>query len=83
MVEGFTPSPVIMGQYNPPYYNTLYTAFGLEKIKDLLCWEISVEKGYRVPEMILELTDAIQRRYDIRIRELDMSRYAQEVKGGH
>ncbi len=80
VVEGFTPSPVIMGQYNPPYYNTLYTAFGLEKVKDLLCWEISVEKGYRVPERILELTDAIQRRYDIRIRELDMSRYDQEVK---
>jgi hypothetical protein len=38
VVEGFT-SPVIMASYNPPYYNEYMSAFGLEKVKDLRCWE--------------------------------------------
>ena len=33
VVEGFTPQPVIMGPYNPPYYNDLYSNFGLGKNK--------------------------------------------------
>ena len=49
VVEGFTPSPVIMAPYNPPYYNDFMTEYGLEKVKDLLCWEISVKDGYQDP----------------------------------
>jgi len=80
VVEGFTPSPVVMGPYNPPYYNEYYTAFGLEKIKDLLCWSISAAEGYKIPERILRLTDAVQKRYNVRIRQLDMKNYDEEVK---
>jgi GNAT superfamily N-acetyltransferase len=80
VVEGFEPSPVVMAPYNPPYYNEHLTAFGLEKTKDLLCWYISGAEGYRIPERILKLTDAVQKRYAIRIRELDMQNYDAEVK---
>jgi hypothetical protein len=80
VVEGFTPSPVVMGPYNPPYYNDAYSGFGLEKVKDLLCWYISAAEGYKVPERILRLTDAVQKRYDVRIRQLDMKHYDEEVK---
>jgi ribosomal protein S18 acetylase RimI-like enzyme len=80
VVEGFTPSPVIMGPYNPPYYNDYYSNFGLEKVKDLLCWYVSAAEGYRIPERILRLTDAVQKRYQVRIRQLDMKRYDEEVK---
>lgn len=80
VVEGFTPSPVIMGPYNPPHYNDYFTDFGLEKVKDLLCWYVSAAEGYDIPERILRLTDAVQERYDIRIRPLDMKRYDEEVK---
>jgi len=80
VVEGFTPAPVVMAPYNPPYYADHLTAFGLEKVKDLLCWYISAAEGYKIPERILRLTDAVQRRYDIRIRPLDMKNYDREVK---
>ena len=80
VVEGFTPSPVVMGPYNPPYYNDHYTTFGLEKVKDLLCWYVSAAEGYKVPERILRLTDVVQKRYDVRIRQLDMKHYDEEVK---
>jgi GNAT superfamily N-acetyltransferase len=80
VVEGFSPSPVIMAPYNPPSYNDHYSAFGLVKVKDLLCWYISGAEGYRVPERILRLTDAVQQRYGVRIRPLNMKRYDDEVK---
>ena len=80
VVEGFTPSPVVMAPYNPPYYAEDFGKFGLEKVKDLLCWYISAKEGYRVPERILRLTDAVQKRYKVRIRQLDMKHYDEEVK---
>jgi GNAT superfamily N-acetyltransferase len=80
VVEGFEPSPVVMAPYNPPYYEKLLTGFGLEKIKDLLCWYISAEEGYKIPDRIISLTDAVQKRYNVHIRQLDMKRYDEEVK---
>jgi hypothetical protein len=80
VVEGFEPSPVVMAPYNPPYYNEHLTAFGLEKVKDLLCWYVSAAEGYKIPERILKLTDAVQKRYGIRIRQIDMQHYEQEVQ---
>jgi GNAT superfamily N-acetyltransferase len=80
VVEGFTPSPVVMAPYNPPYYADQFASFGLEKVKDLLCWYVSAAEGYKIPERILRLTDAVQKRYDVRIRQLDMKHYDEEVK---
>jgi GNAT superfamily N-acetyltransferase len=80
VVEGFSPSPVVMAPYNPPFYNALLTDFGLSKVKDLLCWVVSAANGYRIPSRILDLTDAVAKRYGIRVRPLDMSRFDEEVK---
>ena len=80
VVEGFTPSPVVMAPYNPPYYAEHFASFGLGKVKDLLCWYVSAAEGYKVPERILRLTEAVQKRYNVRIRQLDMKHYDEEVK---
>jgi len=80
VVEGFTPSPVIMSPYNPPYYNDHLAAFGLEKVKDLLCWYIDTAQGYQVPERILTLTDRVAERYGVRVRQIDMKQYDKEVQ---
>jgi GNAT superfamily N-acetyltransferase len=79
VVEGYEPSPVIMAPYNPPYYNDHLTAFGLRKVKDLLCWYISAREGYSIPDRILTQTDAVAQRYGVRVRQIDMKRYDQEV----
>ena len=79
VVEGFTPSPVIMGPYNPPYYNEDYAAFGLEKVQDMLCWYIDGAE-YEIPERIMHLTDAIAKRYKVRIRHMNIKDYDNEVK---
>jgi GNAT superfamily N-acetyltransferase len=80
VVEGFDHPPVIMAPHNPVYYDGQMTAFGLEKVKDLLCYYISAREGYEIPERILTLTDRVAERYSVTIRQLDMRQYDQEVQ---
>jgi len=80
VLEGFSPPPVIMAPYNPAYYNHQMIDFGLQKVKDLLCYEIDVAKGDHIPNRILELTDVVARRYQVRVRQIDMRNYDREVR---
>jgi GNAT superfamily N-acetyltransferase len=80
VVEGFSPPPCIMAPYNPPYYEEQFERFGLGKIKDLLCYYISGQEGYQIPERILSLTDRVANRYGVSVRPVDMKRYEEEVK---
>ena len=80
VVEGFTPSPIVMAPYNPAFYNEYQMDFGLQKVKDLLCWYVSAQEGYHIPPRILELTDTVAKRYGIHVRPVDMHRYEDEVK---
>jgi ribosomal protein S18 acetylase RimI-like enzyme len=80
VVEGFEPSPVIMGPYNPLYYEALLTGWKLEKVKDLLCYYISAKEGYAIPDRILTLTDDVARRFGISVRHVNMKNYDEEVQ---
>lgn len=80
VVEGFDHPPVIMAPHNPPYYAEHMTGFGLEKVKDLLCYYISALEGYLIPQRILKLTDRVAERYGVSIRQMDMRRYDEEVQ---
>jgi len=80
VVEGFEPSPVIMAPFNPPYYKEHLEDIGLKKAKDLLCWEISMADGYRIPQRIVKLTDVIAERYGITVRKLNIKNYDKEIQ---
>jgi ribosomal protein S18 acetylase RimI-like enzyme len=77
--EGFTPSPVIMAPYNPPWYNDQLEAYGLSKVKDLLVYYIDAREGYQIPERILTLTNKIQKRYNVRVRPVNMKELEKDV----
>lgn len=79
VVEGFTPPPVIMSPYNPPYYNDHLTAFGLQKVKDLLVFYVDAREGYRIPDRYLTLTDEVQRRLGVTVRPVDMKHLEEDV----
>ena len=79
VIEGFTPSPVVMSPYNPPFYNDQYDGFGLSKVKDLIVYYIDAMEGYKIPERVLTLTDIVADRYGIRIRKIDMKKLEEEV----
>jgi GNAT superfamily N-acetyltransferase len=80
VIEGFIPSPVVMAPYNPKYYENHVVSFGLEKIKDLLVYYISVKEGYRIPDRIMTLTDEVADRYGIHVRHVDMKHYDRDVQ---
>ncbi len=79
VIEGFEPPPVILAPYNPPYYIDQLTAFGFQKVKDLMVYYADAEEGYEIPERYLTLTDKIMERYGITVRPVDMSRLEEEV----
>jgi GNAT superfamily N-acetyltransferase len=80
VVEGFTPSPVVMAPYNPSYYIGHMASFNLEKIKDLLVYYISIKEGYTIPERIMTLTDDVAKRYGVHVRQVDMKNYDKDVQ---
>jgi ribosomal protein S18 acetylase RimI-like enzyme len=79
VVDGFTPSPVIMAPYNPPAYNAYLTHFGLTKVKDLLVYYVDSKEGYKIPEKYLRLTTRIQERLKVTVRSVDMRNLENEV----
>lgn len=79
VVEGFTPSPVILAPYNPPWYNELLTGFGFTKAKDLMVYVIDARQGYAIPPRILELTDKVAKRYNVHTRPVNMKSLEAEV----
>lgn len=79
VVEGYEPEPVILAPYNPPYYNNLLTSFGFVKAKDLLVYVIDAANGYCIPERILTLTDKIQKKHGIHVRQINMNNLEEDV----
>ena len=79
VLEGFSPPPVVMSPYNPPYYNDLYKACGLKKVKDLLVYYIDAKENYRIPKRILTLTNKIALQYGVHTRQLDVNHFDRDV----
>jgi GNAT superfamily N-acetyltransferase len=79
VIEGFTPSPVVLAPYNPSYYNRQLTAFGMEKAKDLLVYYADSQEGFQIPERYLAFAKKVQKEYGIKLRPLDMSRLKEEI----
>lgn len=80
VIEGFSPAPVVMSPYNPPFYNEHYEEFGLSKIKDLLVYQIDCSRNYKVPDRILLFTKKIKKRYGINTRTLNMKKLDHDVE---
>jgi ribosomal protein S18 acetylase RimI-like enzyme len=79
VVEGFAPAPVILAPYNPAYYNDQLARFGLVKARDLMVYEIDVQKGYSFPERYLKLSGIIQKRFGVSTRPIDMHNLEADV----
>lgn len=75
-VEGSDGPPVLMMAYNPPYYTTLLEGFGMKKAKDLFAWFIDANPP---GEYLLRAEKLLNRRYDITVRTMDMSKFDDEL----
>lgn len=76
LVEGFDTPPMVMMAHNPPYYERLIEAAGLEKAKDLLAYWLDDPTP---PERVVKGFERITRRSGLTIRSLELRRFREEV----
>jgi len=71
LLEGFDSLPVLMAPYNPPYYHQLMERCSLAKVKDLLAYEVDIDKEYSLPPRIDRFTKLlVSRRPQFSVRKL-------------
>jgi GNAT superfamily N-acetyltransferase len=80
LVEGFDSPPTFLMAYNPPYYPRLIEGYGFRKSQDLYAFwanrqmlPASMEKHWPIADQIVE-------RYGVTLRELDRSRFREDVE---
>lgn len=80
LVEGFDRRPAFMTAWNPPYYDALCRGAGLRPVKDLLgFWFDGRGSGYALPAFVHRLAERAVERGRVRFRDLDPSRFEEEV----
>jgi len=79
--DGYNSPPVYMSPWNPPYYHNFFTELGYKKAKDLLVYEIDIEKGYQLPDRYEKFYDKFMARFpNIKIRRLNMKNIKLDAK---
>jgi hypothetical protein len=80
LVEGFEHRPTFMTAWNPPYYDALCTAAGMEKAKDLLAfWFPATEPGYALPDFVEKQALRAREKGNVDFRNLDPGEFEREV----
>ena len=80
LVEGFDSPPAFMMPYNPPYYASLLEGYGFRKTQDLYAYCGDVEMLPAIRVKTDPLAEQINRRYGIRYRTLNRSRFVEDVE---
>ncbi len=78
LIDSFDCPPMVMMPYNPPYYQNLLESYGFKKIKDILAYKMSAES--KAPERVKRITEYVESRKDIVIRNINMKNYKEEVR---
>ncbi|MEW6511379.1 MAG: hypothetical protein AB1428_10505 [Bacteroidota bacterium] len=78
LIEGFDRLPAVLMTYNPPYYQRLVETYGFAKAQDLFAYYIHKDKVFN--ERFTRIADVVNKREGLKIRQLDMSRFDEEVR---
>lgn len=79
LVEGFDREPSILMPYNPPYYEALFTSYGLERVMTM--WAYYLHKKYVHIEKLRRGVEIVKRRTPgLRLRNLDMKRFDEDAR---
>lgn len=77
LVEGFDYPPSIMMPYNPAYYPEFLERYGYEKAIDLYAYWMDARQPF--PKRLEKLAEHTQKKGDIMVRHLHMSRFRHEM----
>lgn len=79
LVEGFGKSPSFMMTYNPPYYESLLTEYGLEKVQDLYAFWGHVDMLKTLDSKMKFVVEEAQRRFNVHVRPIDKRNFTRDV----
>jgi GNAT superfamily N-acetyltransferase len=77
LVEGFAEPPTLMNVHNPPYYDRLLCAAGLEKAHDMYQYS---KEGLDFPERYQRSSEKLLERLGIRVRTSTKARLAEDAR---
>jgi GNAT superfamily N-acetyltransferase len=80
LIEGFDTPPTFMMTYNPPYYARLIEGYGFAKAQDLFAFDGDVNMLESLDKKLEFIVAEATRRFEIKLRSLDTSRFAEEVR---
>ncbi len=79
LIDGFDSPPVFMMTYNPPWYETLFEAYGFRKTHDLLAYIGHREQLPKLESQLGTLADQAQERCNAIIRPLNTAHFRDDV----
>ena len=80
LIEGFDSPPTFMMTYNPPYYERLVEGCGFHKTQDLYAYVGQRDELPAVHAKLEPICEQICERVGVTIRELDTSRFLEDVE---
>ena len=80
LIEGHDREPFVKQPWQPPYYQRLCEAHGLEKAVDLWMWELHIEGRDAVVPGIVEIAERLEPDHGIRIRKMSRRSLRRDVE---
>jgi hypothetical protein len=79
LIEGHELRPLVLQPWQPPYYQRLVEAAGLQKAMDLLMWNREIADRGRVQPAIVDLAERVESEHGIRVRPMSRLRLRREL----
>jgi hypothetical protein len=79
LIEGHERPPMVAQPWQPPYYQRLCEAAGLQKAVDLLMWELDIKDRAAVVPGMVELAKSLEADHGVRIRKMSRRRLRREL----
>ncbi|TVS08724.1 MAG: N-acetyltransferase [Planctomycetaceae bacterium] len=80
LVDGFDSMPTFMMTYNPPFYPRLIEATGLKQTQEMYAFWGHIDMLAGLDKKLEFIVAEATRRFDVKLRTLDRSRFRQEVR---
>jgi hypothetical protein len=70
LIEGFDLEPMIRQPWQPPYYHVMLELAGMQKVVDLLMWEMRIGQKDKILKIIWDLAEDLEPKHGIKIRRM-------------
>jgi hypothetical protein len=80
LVDGFDARHVLLTPWNPRYYEQLIGCAGYEKARDLLAYDLPLDRDYSLPGTLERLSDRVRRSSGLVFRSVDLRKLEEEIR---